>query len=162
MSFSEDQVGIKGEVWVYSRPRSAAPPAAGIWRLEDRRYNLTPTSGKLLIAKMLAEVSGFNTGVTYCEVGTSATAPALSDTNIGTVTKRNAVGTARLVGARIQWRTFFDAGDITAYLKAVGIYGHSTASGTGQTGELVGHAKIDFDNTSGTRDSTVVYELVIG
>lgn len=149
-------------VHIYSRERSSLPPEQGNWQLECKAHNLVVTAGKVLVAQMMAEDSGYDTGLTYCEVGTNTTTPSLTDTNIGTVTKRNAITAYRRTSNRVQFRTFFAAGDITAYLKAIGLYGHSTATSTNQTGELFNHAKIDFDNSSGAKDLTAVIEVTFG
>lgn len=153
---------IGENVLLLTRPKSDLPSELGHWKVDQYSHNLIVTSGKVLIARMLSEESGFDTGLTYCEVGTNTTAPTVGDTNIGTVTKRNAVTTARRTSNRIQFRTFFAAGDITAVLKAVGLYGHSTATATNQTGELFNHAKIDFSNSAGTKDATIVVEITFG
>jgi len=153
---------ININVRAFSRPASDLPPDDGEWTLESETHNLIVTAGKVLVARMLAEDSGYDTGITYCEVGTNTTAPALTDTNIGTVTKRNAITAYKRTSNRVQFRTFFAAGDVTAYLKAIGLYGHSTATATNQTGELFNHAKIDFDNSSGAKDLTTIIEITFG
>lgn len=149
-------------VRIYSRLASKLPPDKGTWELECEAHNLVVTTGKVLVAQIMMEDSGYDTGLTYCEVGTNATTPALTDTNVGTVTKRNPITAYRRTSNRVQFRTFFAAGDITAYLKAIGLYGHSTATSTNQTGELFNHAKIDFDNSSGAKDLTAVIEVIFG
>jgi hypothetical protein len=159
---SLEAMPIGVNVRIYSRPASPLPPELGTWQLEGEAHNLIVTTGKVLVARMLAEDSGFDTGLTYCEVGTNTTAPALTDTTIGTVTKRNAITAYRRTSNRVQFRTFFAAGDITAFLKAIGLYGHSTATATDQTGELFNHAKISFDNSSGAKDLTAVIEVTFG
>jgi hypothetical protein len=158
-----EQFPIGSNVLLLTRDRSVLPPDLGDWAVHQWSHNLVVTSGKVLIARMLADESAWDTGITYCEVGTSATAPALTDTNIGTVTDRVAViDPPRRTSNRVQFRSFFAAGDITANLQAVGLYGHSTATITNQTGELFAHAKINFDNSSGAKDLTIVYEVTFG
>ena len=153
---------IKGRVTILSRPASQLPPGEGAWTVEQEIDNLVVDAGKVLMARMMAEDTGFDTGVTFCEVGTNAAAPTAGDTDIGTVTKRNAITRYVRVANRVQFRTFFAAGDISVALKAIGLYGHSTATATDQTGELFNHAKIDFDNSAGTKDLTTLLEVTFG
>ena len=57
---------------------------------------------------------------------------------------------------------FYAAADITAYLKEVGLFGHSTASSTLGTGELFNRAILNFDNSAGAKDLTVVSQVTFG
>ena len=61
------------------------------WKLEDETHNLVVTSGKILVARMLMEESGWDTGITFCDVGTDDTAVTVADTDLNTGTKRNAI-----------------------------------------------------------------------
>ena len=125
-------------------------------------HNLVVTSGKVLVARMLTEESGFDTGITYCDVGTDGTAAAVSDTDLTTGTKRNAITTTLRTSNVVQFRTFYAAADVTAYLKEIGLFGHSTASATLGTGEMFNRAIIDFDNSAGSKDLTVVVQVTFG
>lgn len=125
-------------------------------------HNLVVTSGKVLVARMLMEDTGFDTGITYCDVGTNNTAVTLADTNLNTGTKRNAITSTIRTANVVQFRTFFAAADITAYLKEIGLFGHSTATATLGTGEMFNRAIIDFDNGAGTKDLTMVVQVTVG
>ena len=125
-------------------------------------HNLVVTAGKVLVAQMLADESGYDTGLTYCEVGTGSTAAALSDTALQTSTKRNAVTLKTRSGNVVQYRTFYAAADVTALIKEVGLFGHSTAGAGAGTGVLFNRAIVTFDNTAGTKDLTVVVEISFG
>ena len=125
-------------------------------------HNLVVTTGKVLVARMLMEDAGFDTGITFCEVGTGTNAPALSDTALQTSTKRNAITSTLRTSNVVQFRTFYAAADITANLKEIGLFGHSTASATQGTGELFNRAAISFDNTAGSKDLTVVVQITFG
>lgn len=162
MMANEETMPIHINVRWYSRSQSDLPPDQGEWVLEGETHNLIVTAGKVLVARMLMDDSGFDTGLTFCEVGTNTVAATVADTNIGTVTKRNAVTAKLRTSNRVQYRTFFASADIVANLKATGLYGHSTATATNQTGELFNHAKISFDNTSNTKDLTMVHEITFG
>ena len=125
-------------------------------------HNLVVTTGKVLVASIMAEESGFDTGITYVEVGTDGMAAALSDTALVAVTKRNIVTRTVRTANVVQFRTFFAAADITAFLKEVGAFGHSTATASNGTGELFNRAVISFDNSSGSKDLTVVVQITFG
>lgn len=163
MTLELEQMPINVNVQVYSRPRNEAPwDDLGRWDLEGEVHNLVVTSGKVLVARMLMEEAGFDTGITYCDVGTNNTAPTIADTDLNTGTKRNAITRTIRTGNAVQFRTFYAAADITAYLKEVGLFGHSTASSSLGTGEMFNRAIIDFDNTAGSKDLTVVVQVTVG
>ena len=158
-----EQLPIIGNVRVYSRPRSKLPPHRGHWKLECNVANLVVTAGKVLVAKMLMDESGFDTGLTYIEVGTGTTAPALGDTALATATARKAViSSPTRTGNVVEYRGFFPAADITANLKETGIFGHSTATATIGTGELFARALITFNNTADPHDATIVWTVTFG
>ncbi len=157
-----EQMPIHVNVQVYSRAQSEAPWDRGEWGLESESHNLVVTSGKVLVAKMIMEEAGFDTGITFCDVGTNNTAPTIGDTDLNTGTKRNAITRAIRTGNVVQFRTFYAAADITAFLKEVGLFGHSTATSTLGTGEMFNRAIIDFDNTAGGKDLTVVVQVTVG
>ena len=111
---------------------------------------------------MLMEESGFDTGITFCEVGTNNTAPVVSDTDLNTGTKRNAITTTIRTANVVQFRTFFAAADISVFVKEMGMFGHSTASSTLGTGALFNRAILNFDNSLGNKDLTVVSQVTFG
>ena len=125
-------------------------------------HNLIVTSGKVLVARMLMEESGFDTGITYCDVGTDNTTPVVSDTDLNTGTKRNAITTTIRTANVVQFRTFFAAADISVFVKEMGMFGHSTASSTLGTGELFNRAILNFDNSLGNKDLTVISQVTFG
>ena len=158
-----EQLRITGHVQVYVRPRSKLPGNLGQWKLIHTGPNLVVTAGKVLVAKMLGDVSGFDTGLTYIEVGTGVTAPALGDTALVTPTSRKIVIASPIVtGNAVEYRAFYPAADITADLKETGIFGHSTATSTIGTGELFARALITFNNASSPNDATVVWTVTFG
>lgn len=131
----------------------------------ERRYahNLITTAGKVLVARMLAEEAGYDTGLTYLEVGTGSTAALITDTALQTALRRAAVNAPVLrVSNVLQYRAFFAAADVTALIKEVGLFGHSTATATLGTGQLFNRAIVTFDNTGGTKDLTVVAQITVG
>ena len=158
-----EQLRITGHVRVYVRPRSKLPKHLGRWELIHSGPNLVVTAGKILVAKMLMDESGFDTGLTYIEVGTGTAAPALGDTALATATSRKIVISSPIrTGNAVEYRAFFPAADITANLKETGIFGHSTASATIGTGELFARALITFNNASSPNDATIVWTVTSG
>ena len=137
-------------------------PETGEELSREEVHNLIVTSGKVLLTRMLMDESGWDTGITYCEVGTDNTAVVIGDTDLNTGSKRNAITTTIRTANEVQFRTFFAAADITAFLKEVGLFGHSTASASLGTGELFNRAIISFDNSAGTKDMTIVIQLTVG
>ena len=152
-----------GKVRIYTRPRSKLPRSLGHWKLAHQGPNLVVTSGKVLVAKMLMDESGFDTGLTYIEVGTGTNTPALGDTDLQTGTARKVIISAPIrTGNAVEYRAFFPAADISADLKETGIFGHSTATGTLGTGELFARALVTFNNASDPHDATFVWTVTFG
>jgi len=124
--------------------------------------NLVVTAGKHLIGDMLIDVSGYDTGITYCAVGTGTTAAAAGDTTLETETHREAITSKFRTGLTLVLMTFFVAADINVYLHEVGLFGHSTASGTPDSGVLFARALLDYDNSGGSpTDATFIWEITI-
>ena len=159
----KEQLRITGHVRVYVRPRSKLPVQLGRWELAYSGPNLVVTAGKVLVAKMLMDESGFDTGLTHIEVGTGITVPALGDTALVTATARKAIITSPTrTGNAVEYRAFFPAADITANLRETGIFGHSTATATLGTGELFARALVTFNNASDPHDATFVWTVTFG
>ena len=158
-----EQLLLTGSVRVYSRPRSELLSHLGQWTLESNVANLVVTAGKVLVAKILMDESGFDTGLTHIEVGTGTTAPALGDTDLVTGTSRKAIiSSPTRTGNAVEYRAFFPAADITANLKETGIFGHSTATTTLGSGELFARALITFNNAADPHDATIVWTVTFG
>lgn len=150
-------------------PENLAPP----WRCKMTQgdkpdlvviegENLIVSTGKYLVGQMLIDVSGYDTGLTYCAIGTGATAPVVGDTKLTTESARLAITSKTRVTNVITLSTFFTAAQSTYNIKEAGIFGHSTASGSADTGQLFSHWLVSFDNSGGTYDITIDYILTIG
>ncbi len=137
-------------------------PVTGAELSREEVHNLIVTSGKVLVTRMLEDESGWDTGITFCDVGTDNTTPVIGDTDLIAGHKRNAITTTIRTNNEVQFRTFYAAGDISVYLKEIGLFGHSTATSTLGTGELFNRAVIDFDNSAGLKDLTVVVQVTVG
>ena len=126
-----------------------------------RAHNLITTAGKVLLARMLAEEAGYDTGITYLGIGTNATAPLVSDTTLGTETARKAVASpVYRVSNRLQFKAYFPAADCNVFVKEVGLFGHSTAGAGLNTGELFNHAALSKDNSGGSPVDLTFYIVV--
>lgn len=129
----------------------ATDPRTGRVLERIKSHNLITTAGKVLLARFLAEESGRDTGVTYLGIGTGTTAPAITDTTLTTETARKAVATpVYRVTNRLEFRGYFPAADCNVFVKEVGLFGHSTATATLDTGDLFNHALLSKDNSGGS------------
>ncbi len=139
----------------------ASDPRTGRILERIRAHNLITTAGKVLLARMLAEEAGFDTGITYLGIGTNATAPLISDTILGTETKRKAVAIpVYRVSNRLQFKAYFPSADCNVFVKEVGLFGHSTATATINTGELFNHAALSKDNSGGSPVDLTLYIVI--
>ena len=141
----------------------ASDPLTGAVIGGAENHNLVVNLAKSLIAAMLLGESGYDTGLTYCAIGTGATTPALTDTKLTTEAGTRQVITkkSRTVNV-IELRTFFAAANSSISIKEAGIFGHSTASATPDSGVLFCHSLLTYDNSAGGADITIVWALTIG
>lgn len=145
----------------------------GRWKLTARNIytgelivkegqNLIVSTGKALVGDMLIDESGYDTGLTYCAIGTDDTAPAAGDTTLGAEAARKAITSKSRAGNILTLSTFFAAGECTYAIEEAGIFGHSTASVTPDSGVLFSHWLVEFDNSGGSYDLTFDYVLTLG
>ncbi len=124
--------------------------------------NLIVTSGKSLLCDMLIDAVGYDTGLTYCAIGSDNTAPAITDTTLTVEEARKAITSkTRLVNV-ITLATFFTAAESTYAIEEAGIFGHSTAGAAPDSGILFSHWLVNFDNSLGAYDLTFTYVLTLG
>ena len=126
-------------------------PITGLVTAQKEAPNLVTNAGKNLLAKMILDRPGYDTGLTIQSVGTGTTAASASDTQLETEEFRQSI-TVRNdpVGNIAAYFTYFSASDVTLDIHEVGIFGHSTASAaTTNSGVLFARALLDLDNTSG-------------
>ena len=127
--------------------------------------NIIATVGKELVGKMLIDLSGYDTGLTYCGIGTDDTTPVVGNTTINSEVFRKAITSKTQSSSptnEFVFSTFFSAGESTYNIKEVGIFGHSTATSTIDTGILFSHYLEAFDNSAGSYDLIFDYVLTIG
>ena len=148
-------------------------PLRGQWKLTARHiatgeiiekegWNLIVTVGKTLLAEILTDQPGYDTGFTYQAIGTSNTAVNVADTQLTTETARQIVTSRTFTTGQATFTTFFTAAQSTYNIKEGGMFGHSTASGTANSGVLFSHWLVSFDNSGGLYDLTFTYILTIG
>lgn len=124
--------------------------------------NVICTVGKYLVGDMLIDKSGYDTGLTYCAIGTSDTAPVAGDVKLTAEANRKPITSKSRTGNEILLETFFTAAQSTYNIKEAGIFGHSTASATPDSGIIMSHWLVSYDNSAGTYDLTFQYTETIG
>lgn len=146
----------------------------GHWKFEIRdavtgelkrvieKDNLIPTVGKTAFA---AQMSGDNTtnigDNLYIAVGSNSTAPAITDTQLGTETARKLVGSTSFAGAVASIAAFFAAGEATGTHREFGLFGDgnaTTASASANSGILFSHVATNTTiGATETLTTTVTY-----
>lgn len=127
--------------------------------MENR--NVVCTVGKYQVLDMLIDVTGYDTGITYQAIGTDNTTPAAGDTTLGSEQERKVFTDKSRSGLTITFSTFFTAAESTYDIQEVGIFGHSTATASADSGILFAHALLDFDNSGGNYDLTIEWSISI-
>ena len=151
---------------------------SGRWRLTARYKgksevaavlegkNLIVSVGKALVGDMLIDETGYDTGLTYCALGASDTAPAAGNTQLGDegggAAMRNQITSKSRSSNEITLSTFFTAAQSTLAIEEAGIFGHSTAGAAENSGVLFSRWLVSFDNSGGLYDITIDYVLTIG
>ena len=125
--------------------------------------NLIVTVGKQYVADMLIDKdAAHDVGLTHQAIGTSATAPALNDTQLGAEAARKALTSKSRVGIEITLSTFFTAAESSYNIKEAGVFGHASASLTANTGKLLSRWLVSYDNSAGNYDLTFDWIGTIG
>jgi hypothetical protein len=122
-------------------------------------HNVFCTAGKNSIANRLKGMD--NVGmITYCAVGTNATAPNAADIKLGTELARKEVS-VRSVSANIAvFSTYFTTTEGNGSLKEAGLFGDA-ASATVNSGTLFCHTAINRTKSS-TDTLTLTWTVTIG
>ena len=122
--------------------------------------NIICNEGLLLFAGFTIDESAtYDTGLTYCEMGTGTTAPAAGDTTLTTFHHRNAITSDSRAAYETTFSTFFTAAESTAAIKEAGTWGGGDAAAGQATGLLFAHWLAAFDNSGGLYDITITYIL---
>ena len=142
---------------------TATDPKTGKVVAVVKSKNIIVTVGKQFIGDMLIDLdASHDTGLTYCAIGTGTTTPLVTDTTLTTEAARKTITSKSRNGIEITLSTFFTKAESTLNIKEGGIFGHSTASGSADSGKLLAHWLSAFDNSLGNFDITLDYILSIG
>jgi hypothetical protein len=115
---------------------------------DDMVKNMFVTAGKNAIASALQGTTSNNKGIiTYCALGTSSVAPALSDTLLGTELYRKLVSVRSVANNVATFSTFFTTSEGNGTLREAGLFGDD-ATGVSGTGTLFCHAAISRTKSS--------------
>lgn len=131
-----------------------------VTKKRDIQYvkNLVTTAGKSSIADRLR---GATKGeITYCALGTNATAPALADVALGTELFRKQISVRSVSGNVATFQTFYTTAEANGTLKEAGLFGDD-ATGVANSGTLFCHTAID--RVKSTNDTlTILWALTVG
>jgi len=125
-------------------------------------HNIICNEGLQLVAGFAIDESAtYDTGITYCEIGTGSTAPAAGDTTLTTYHGRKAITSASRSNYVATISTFFTAAESTAVIAEAGMWGGGDAAAGQATGLLFSHFLASFNNSGGLYDITITYILTI-
>lgn len=121
--------------------------------------NIIPTVARSMIANNLTSASPTNVmKITHAALGSSGTAVANADTQLGTETYRNAIASITN-GSSVAYATgFFTATETTGTYAEAGIFSNGT--GSANSGILVSHVLVSITKTS-TETLTLDWSLTI-
>ena len=126
-----------------------------------RAHNIITSVGQALIGDMLRDVDGYDTGLTYCAIGTTTSEPLISQTALAAEVTRKAITRDDRIGSVVTWTTRFYASESTYDIMEVAMFGHNDANDSVNTGVMFDRATIDFNNGSALYDVTFDYRLTI-
>jgi len=134
----------------------------GVIVVEIKADNIICDEGLQLLAGFAMDESAtYDTGITYCEIGSGTTAPAAGNTTLTTFGHRNAVTSRSRSAYIVTISTFFTAAEATYYIEEAGVWGGGDAAAGQATGLLFAHWLAEFDNSLGAYDVTATYILTI-
>lgn len=123
--------------------------------------NLITDLAKASIADGLRGTTTNNKGViTYCALGTDATAPDPTDTALGTEIFRKLVSVRSVADNVATFQTYFATGEANGTLREAGLFGDS-ASDTTDSGTLFAHTAVNRVKTSNDT-LTLYWDVTIG
>ena len=152
----QDHVHVHGIFYV-----TLLDPATGLHVASYETSNLVTSAGRNHIAQMLLDIGGYDTGLTYQALGTGTTSPTLRDTTLDTETVRQRIISRGATSSNVAtFFTYFAAAQVGSGVEELGVFGHTTARNTVDTGTLFARALLSIDNAGGN-DITVSYVLTI-
>ena len=137
-------------------------PKTGLVSVRKESPNLITKVGKNLIARFLLGVYGFDTGLTYQAIGTGTDAPLPNDTGLDEESARRKISVRQDTwGKTAAFFSFFPSAVVPNQIAEVGIFGHSTATDTADSGILFARTLLSITNSAG-EDLTLTYVLTVG
>lgn len=135
--------------------------ATGRIKAVEHYKNMFVTAGKNALADALRGNTADNKGIiTYCSVGTSSVAPALSDTSLLAEIGRKAISVRSVAANVATFQTFFTTSEGNGTLREAGLHGDD-ASASANTGTLFCRAAIN--RTKSSSDTlTMSWAVTIG
>lgn len=124
-------------------------------------HNLITSLGKSFVANTLMATSGYSVGVTYCALGTITTTPAVGDTLLGGEVARKAVSSRTVSGAILTVTTLFLSTESGYDIEEIGLFGHTDATASVNTGKLFAHALLSYANATSPTNLTVTWTLEV-
>lgn len=135
---------------------------SGIVSAQVENHNIICNEGLVLLGGFTIDESAtYDTGITYCEIGTGNTTPAAGDTTLTTYHGRKVITSRSRSNYTMTFSTFFTAAEATCYIKEAGMWGGGDAAAGEATGLLFSHFLASYDNSSGLYDITITYILTV-
>lgn len=113
----------------------------------QKTHNLVTDVGKASMADGLRGTEAGKGVITYCALGTDATAPDPANTTLGAELFRKLVSVRSVTDNAALFETFFTVSEGNGSLKEAGLFGDD-ASGTADSGTLFCHTAINRTKTS--------------
>jgi len=110
------------------------------------KRNIVVTEGRAVFAARLASDTTYSGSINYGALGTSTTAPANADTQLGTETFRKAISSYNSVDNIAYLSFFYTATEVTGTFKEFGNFIDGSAAAN--SGQLFTHVAIDITKTS--------------
>jgi hypothetical protein len=125
-------------------------------------HNLWTTLGKEMVANLLGATTGYEVGITYCAIGTGSTAPAAGDTTLVAEASRKVISSYTPAGAVLEISTFFTSVESAYNIQEVGLFGHTSATASADSGLLFARALLALDNSGGTNNVSIDWTITCG
>ena len=121
--------------------------------------NMVVADGRNLNGHLLINDSGYTVGISYCAIGTGTTAVSDSQHTLITETSRQQITQKVISTDTITVSTFFVAADCGVHIKETALFGHTTATGTANSGLMFSRALLDYDNSSSPRNLMIAWSV---
>lgn len=156
MDVKDQLTQFKGELTLVIRDA-----LTGKIKTEDHFTNMFVTAGKVSLAAGFAGTTDNNQGIpTYCAVGTSVVAPALTDVKLTTEIFRKLISARSSSSNVATFTTFYTIAEANGTLREAGLFG-DIASGTADSGTLFCKAAINRSK-SASDTLTLTWAVTIG